>query len=62
MLEQFFQNRALWEILTERMTGLLLNEHTRSDLKSYTGGVLERGFGVIWGAVIRGIGGLKGSL
>lgn len=62
MLEHFFQNRALWEILTEWMTGLLLSEHTRSGLESYTEGVLGRGYGVIWGAVIREIGGLKGSL
>lgn len=61
MPEQFFQNSALWEILREPMTGLLLSEHTRSGLESYTGGVLQRGFGVIWGAVIRGIGGLKGT-
>lgn len=61
MPEQIFQNRALWEILRERMTGLLLSERTRSGLGSYTGGVLQRGFGVIWGAVIRGLSGLKGS-
>lgn len=52
----------MWEILTEWMTGLLLSEHTRSGLESYTEGVLGRGYGVIWGAVIRGIGSLKESL
>lgn len=41
---------------------LLLSELTRSSLESYMEGVLERGFDVIWGAVIRGIRGLKGPL
>lgn len=56
-----FSEQGMWEILREPMTGLLLSECTRSGLESYTGGVLQRGFGVIWGAVIRGIGGLKGT-
>lgn len=41
--------------------GLLLSELTRSSLESYKEGVSERGIGVIWGAVIRGRGGLKGA-
>lgn len=42
--------------------GLLLSELTRSsNLESYMEGVSERGIGVIWGAVIRGRGGLKGA-
>lgn len=62
MPEQFFQNMALWEILTEWMTGLLLSERTRFGLETYTEGVLGGGYGVISGAVIRGIGSFKGSL
>lgn len=62
MLERFFFRTALWEILTEWMTGLLLSERTRSGLESYTEDVLGRGYGGTWGAVSREIGGLKGSL